>query len=150
MRRTWAAFIVLLSAVPSISAQSNTSLDVLLDKREASFGDVAYLALTAMKLIPETASAAQAVEALKGTGWKIRMLGPDSAVTLGDYAHLLMTAFKIQGGILYSLFPGPRYACRELAFLNVISVDARPLRSVSGEEAVRILGKVMEYMGGHP
>jgi hypothetical protein len=150
MRKTWAVFIVLLSAAASISAQSNSILDVLLDKPEASFGDAAYLALTAVKAIPETANAAQAVEALKGTGWKIGMHAPDSAVTLGDYAHLLMTAFKMQGGILYSLFPGPRYACRELAFLNIVSVDARPLRSVSGEEAVRILGKAMEYKGVQP
>jgi hypothetical protein len=150
MRRTLSVLIVLLAVVPSISAQSNSLLDALLDKSEASFGDAAYLALTAVKSLPETATTAQAVEALKATGWNVRVPAPDSAVTLGDYAHLLMTAFKMGGGILYSLFPGPRYACRELAFLSIISVDARPLRTVSGEEAVRILGKLMEYKGGHP
>ncbi len=54
----------------------------------------------------------------------------------------------LRGGILYSLFPGPRYACRELGYMKVIARDVLTGRSVSGEEAVRMLGKVMERTGG--
>ncbi|HTP57693.1 MAG TPA: hypothetical protein VMM82_02180, partial [Spirochaetia bacterium] len=76
------------------------------------------------------------------------ILAANAPVSLGDYSYLLMKAFNVTGGIFYSLFPSPRYACRELGFLRVIPSDARPLRSVSGEEAVRILSNMISLRGG--
>jgi hypothetical protein len=66
---------------------------------------------------------------------------------LGEYAYILMKAFHMQGGIMYSIFPGPRYASRELAFLEMIPGSASSGRTLSGEEVIRILGNVLGSRG---
>jgi hypothetical protein len=123
-------------------------MDQLLGQPQARFADVVYLTLAAAKIIPDTATPEEAVQSLRQQGWKVSVLPADSPITLGDYSYLLMNAFKVKGGIFYSLFPSPRYACRELGYLKVIPSEARPLRSVPGEEAVRILGNMLALRGG--
>lgn len=140
--------VLLVSAILRVTAQSNTVLDQLLDQPQASFANVVYMTLSAAKLLPDTATPDQALQSLQQQNWNIKILPADAPISLGDYSFLLMKAFKLSGGIFYSLFPGPRYACRELGYLKIIPTDARPLRSISGEEAVRILGNVMAYQGG--
>ncbi len=126
-------------------AQSNAVMDSLLAQKQASFGDAVYMAMSAVKLVPETASPADAIKALKGEAWGVSVLAADAPITLGQYAFLLMRAFKMRGGLMYSLFPGPRYAARELAYDRLIYGDASPYRTVSGREVVEILGSVMRY-----
>jgi hypothetical protein len=148
MKKSGAFLVLLFSITLPLGAQSNKLLDQLLDQPAASFAEVVYMTLAAAKLLPETATPAQALEALQQQNWKVRMLPADAPIPLGDYAFLLMKAFKLSGGLFYSLFPGPRYACRELGYLRIITTDARPNRYLSGEEAVRILGNVMARKEG--
>ncbi len=146
--KPWAFVVLFLSALLPLSAQSNQLLDQLLDQPEAHFGDVVYMTLAAAKLLPETATQQDALKSLQQQSWNIAVLPPDAPVPLGVYSYMLMKAFKLKGGLLYTLFPGPRYACRELGYMKAIASDARPGRNLSGEEAVRILGKVMARQEG--
>ena len=148
MKKSGMFLVLLVSAILPLASQSNQLLDQLLDEPEAHFGSVVYMTLAAAKLLPDTATPEQAVQVLRQQNWNVTILPVEAAVPLGDYSYLLMRAFKLSGGIFYRLFPGPRYACRELGYLKLIPADARPFRSVSGEEAVRILGNVMAYQGG--
>ncbi len=148
MKKPGVLLVLLLSTALPLAAQSNQLLDQLLDQPAASFGEVVYMTLSAAKLVPETATPAEALEALQQQNWKVRILPADAPIPLGDYAFLLMKAFKLSGGIFYSLFPGPRYAVRELGYIRVISTDARPNRNLSGEEAVHILGNLMARKEG--
>lgn len=147
MRKSGIFFVLLVSAILPIAAQSNTVIDQLLDEPQAGFANVVYMTLAAAKLLPDTATPEQALQSLQQQGWNVKILPAEAPISLGDYSFLLMKAFKLSGGILYSLFPGPRYACRELGYLKIIPTDARPLRSITGEEAVRILGNVMAWQG---
>jgi hypothetical protein len=146
--KKWGAFLFFLAlAVIPLGAQSNQILDQLLQQPQARFGDVVYLTLAAAKIVADTATPDQAIQTLQQQNWKAAILAADAPISLGDYSYLLMKAFNVKGGIFYSLFPGPRYACRELGFLKVIPSDARPLRYVSGEEVVRILGNMLALQG---
>jgi len=126
-------------------AQSNAVMDSLLSQKQASFGDAVYMVMSAVKLVPDSASPDDAIKSLKGAAWGIKILGAGSPITLGEYAFLLMRAFKMHGGIMYGLFPGPRYAARELAYDRLIYGDASPYRTLSGREVVELLGSVMRY-----
>jgi len=148
MKKSGVFLVLLLSMSLPLAAQSNQLLDQLLDQPAAQFGDVVYMTLTAAKLLPETATPEQALETLQQQDWKVQILPAEAPIPLGDYAYLLMKAFKLSGGLFYSLFPVPRDACRELGYLKIITADARPNRNVSGEEAVRILGNVMARKEG--
>jgi len=128
-----------------LAAQSNDIIDGLLAEEQASYGKAAYLALTASGLITEEQTPEQALEVLKEQGWKLDILSAAEPIKLGEYSFILMKVFHIQGGVMYSIMPGPRYAGRELSYLGMIHGSPSPYRTISGEEAVRILGNILEW-----
>lgn len=128
--------------------QSNSTLDKILATKEASFGDAAYLVLTATKKIPDSTTLSEAADAITKQGWGIKGASADQSITLGTYSLMLMKAFDMKGGIMYSLLPSPRYAARELTYLGDIHGDTSPYDPVSGTEAVDILGSVLNQKEG--
>jgi len=135
-----------LAALSPLAAQSNDILDSVVLDPEMLYKDGAYLVLTAAGVVPDTASPEDAVQALreKSGEWKIKDFSPGEPITLGEYSYLIMRAFSVKGGFLYALFPGGRYAARELVFKEWIIGPTSPYRTVSGEEALDILGRAME------
>ncbi len=148
MKKAATLFVLLCSGLLPLAAQSNQLLDQILAQPELSFGQAAYLLLTAAQKLPEQSSPEQAAEALASSGWRVKARPAEEPMPLGEYSYLLMQAFGIRGGLMYRLFPGPRYATRELASRKWITGRAWPGRALSGEEAVRLLGAVMESRGG--
>jgi hypothetical protein len=51
---------------------------------------------------------------------------------------------------MYSLFPGPRYAYRELLYLKIIQGRADGNFTVSGDRLLQILGRALQYAEGRP
>jgi hypothetical protein len=61
-----------------------------------------------------------------------------------------MRILNQRGGLTTSLFgPTPRYATRELMFLNVYP-PSTPNQVFSGTEFVGIIGRVEDYQRGNP
>jgi len=137
--------VALLAGAGSLWGQSNELLDDLFEEPATTLEQAAYLVLTAASLIPEDSSPADAAAALADQGWTVPERSAEEPLTLGEYSHLLMQAFELNGGLMYRIFPGPRYAGRELAYLQLIKGDISPYRTFSGEEAIGILGRLMEW-----
>ncbi|MCF7947832.1 MAG: hypothetical protein K9M94_04490 [Spirochaetia bacterium] len=131
-----------LSLMP---AQSNQIIDQLLEKKETSFAEALYLVQTATGEIPEDISPQIAAERFDSQGWNLPQISADTPITLGEYSQLLMHAFEIPGGIMYSIFPGPRYAAREAHYRGFVRGSALPGRSLSGSEVLFILRQVLEW-----
>ena len=136
--------IALLAGVGSLWGQSNELLDELFEEPATTLEQAAYLVLTAAGRIPDDSSPADAAAALAAQGWTVPERSADEPLTLGEYSYLLMRAFELSGGLMYRIFAGPRYAGRELAYLQLIKGDTSPYRTFSGEEAIGILGRLME------
>jgi len=130
-------------AIPPLAAQSNEVLDNVLAQASLSYANAAYLVGTAAGSVPETATPEEAVPQLEQAGWGLPGRGASDPVTLGDFSSMLMRAFAIHGGVMYWILPGPRYATRELVYLDIISGPAKPGMSLSGERALRILERVL-------
>lgn len=137
--------ILFVLSVSHLCAQSNETLDSFLEQEQAVFGYSAYMVLTAADELPEEASPEEAAAAVNRMGWKDSLSASDDRINLGEYSSLLMKAFDIRGGLMYTLFPGPRYAARELKYLQCIPGKSAPGRSISGPDAVQILGRVLEW-----
>jgi hypothetical protein len=74
----------------------------------------------------------------------------DTAVTRGTVAVALMQVIQNKGGItMHLLGPTPRYATRELMFLNVYPPSTAN-QTFSGNEFVGIIGRVEDYQRGNP
>ena len=80
--------------------------------------------------------------------WGIEPPEGRDSLTLGEFSHLVMRAFGIPGGIMYTFVPGPRYAARELGYREFILDKPWPDRSLSGEEALSILGEALAWKEG--
>ena len=73
-----------------------------------------------------------------------------AAVRRGILAVAIMRLLGERGGVTTTLFgPSPRYAVRELMFLNVYP-PSTPNQSFSGNEFVGIIGRIDDYQRGNP
>jgi hypothetical protein len=141
------AFVCLLALVCAaagpVKAQTAEHLDALLDNPALTYAQAAQIVLPAAGLAPEDispeAAFAEAQNYLPGNA------EPGGPVRLGELAFLIMRAFNLKGGICYSLFPGPRYAYRELVHRGFIQGRNDPALCVSGERLLRILGRVLDH-----
>ena len=139
-------FSLVLVCLPLIvSAQANTIIDELLEKDKADWGNTAYMVLTAAELIDENTDISEVLNSIDLQQWKMEIKQTNDLITLGEYSYLLMKAFDVPGGLMYKLIPGPRYAARELSYLNLIDNDKSPYRTLSGEEVLRIMGRLLEW-----
>ncbi len=128
-----------------LHSQSNTVIDELIEKENADWGQTTYLVLTAVELLDENEDIPGVMSALEAQQWKIDSKDAEEFITLGEYSYMLMKAFGLSGGLMYKIFPGPRYAARELDYLNFIDENKSPYRTLSGEEVLRILGRLLEW-----
>jgi hypothetical protein len=138
---------ILLTAVVAggVYTQSNDIIDEVLSKETIDFGSAAYLTMTAAGLVPETADTETVLRVLNDQKWGFETLKAGDSLTIGDYSHLLMKAFEIPGGLWFSLFPGSRYALREMLYKGIVSQPVWPGKLLRGDEAVRILLKVIDW-----
>jgi hypothetical protein len=129
------------------AAQSNEFMDSLLASGAVTAGQASYLALVASDKLGEDADQARAFEKLQSLGWAPKAAKADDPIRLSSYAFILMRAFALKGGVMYSLFPGPRYAYRELSSRRLIQGRSDPAETVDGVAAVRILNRVLDAAG---
>jgi len=137
-------FLISLISVIHLSAQSNNLIDNLLSQKEAAFGDTALLVLTAGRLIPEDSGTDAAIKYVAEKIGKLSGKKADNHITAAELSFIIMKTFNLKGGIMYMLFPGPRYAYRELVYRKDLSGRGGPYRKVPGEEVLRTLRQVMD------
>jgi outer membrane protein OmpA-like peptidoglycan-associated protein len=130
----------------SLRAQTAAEMDALLESGEVSFAQAARFTLVAADLLDERAASADAYALAREKGWLPANARANSPIKLGELCFLAMNAFDLKGSFLYALFPGPRYAFRELDYLKLIHGRRDPALRVSGESFLQILGGVTAYV----
>ncbi|MDR0450169.1 MAG: hypothetical protein LBH26_02780 [Treponema sp.] len=140
--RTALCFFFIIPAF--LPAQTAERLDALLDSAGVSYAEAAMMVLPAAGLAGEDVSPETAFAEARARALLPKAAEPGGAVRLGDLAFLIMGAFGLKGGLFYTLFPGPRYAYRELVHRRLIQGRNDPALSVSGERLLRILSRVLD------
>ncbi len=143
-------FLVLVcsSGFAFIFAQSNAILDELIAQKPVLLGQAAYLVLSAAGQIPDSATVDQATQMVHQKKWASPLLKASDPLPLDQLSYIIMSSLDIKGGLLYTIFPSPRYALRELTFLRVAAAPAWPDKLVAGDEAMRMLTKAMDIKEG--
>ena len=136
------AALVLLGGTVCV-AQSNEMIDRLLARESADFGSSVYMTLSAGELIEEGATVGDAFAKYQTLGWRLSSKSVDDRLTIGELSYLIMRSLDLSGGLMYTIYPSPRYAFRELVYKGVISRLVPPGRIVSGEQVIRYLGAVI-------
>ena len=130
-----------------IFAQTAEELDRLLETEAAGAGTAARFILGSAGLLPKDLSGDDAEKAAvlmaREQGWLRETVAEH--ISLKETAFLVMNAFGLKGGVLYSLARNPRYAYRELLYHGLIQGRADPDFTVSGPRLLQIIGRAIEY-----
>ncbi|MDR1287827.1 MAG: OmpA family protein [Treponema sp.] len=131
--------------------QVAAEMDKLLESREITWAEVCRFVLPASGILQEHSAAPAAFALARENGWLPKGAAADGPASLGGLSFLIMQSFSIKGSVLYALFPGPRYAYRQLDYLGLLPGLRDPALKVSGERLLQILGRVLTYRGdGEP
>ena len=140
--------VLLLLGSGGIDAQSNEILDTVLAAPRGSYGHAAYLFLAGDGTIDEQASFEAAVTALEQILPLAIERAVDEPLTLGEFALLVQLYYDLPRGLMGRLVAAPRYAVRDLRFLRVVQGRSYPNMQLSGEQMIRIVGRVLAYQEG--
>ena len=139
--------VVLISCLPAFS-QSNDHIDELLIQPQALLGSTAYIVLSAGKIIDESVDVAAAFDKAREMGIIPASATAETPVRVDQLSFMLMKSLSLKGGVMYSLFPGSRYAYKEMVYKKVVNGTGGPGRIVSGDEVLRSLTNALDLNGG--
>jgi outer membrane protein OmpA-like peptidoglycan-associated protein len=141
------SLIIFLAAGVFTHAQSAAELETFLEVRELSHAQAARFVLQAADISPAQGTQGwteeEAFDYCLGQEWFSRDAAPADPVRLDRLSRLIMGAFNFKGGIFYSLFKNAHYSYRELVHRQIIQGKSDPARSVSGEQLLAFLGKIL-------
>lgn len=138
-------FSILLSL--GAFSQSNEFVDKLINSKAISLGQAAYLVLVASDNLSDDSDELRAFDLLVQQGMVSSSDNSERSISMAEYAFILSKSFGIKGGIMFTLLPSPRYAYRELVARLIIQGKSDPMMTVSGERAIRMLGRVFDVKG---
>ena len=150
MKRTLCiAVTVFLIAVTSFG-QSAQRVDDILETTKTTFGQAAYVILTALHDDTDEMDFDTAFDRFKNENQNVirDSITAKDIIPIKTYAFLLMRAFNIKGGMLYRIYPCPRYAYRDLRYLTVIQGNNNPDASMTGAAMLQILSRIDTAQGG--
>jgi outer membrane protein OmpA-like peptidoglycan-associated protein len=139
-------FIAAFFAAP-LAAQTAAEMDGLLETKALSFARAARFVLVTAGLTGEASPPGEAYSLAAQKGWLPEDAAPDRPIATGELCFLIMRAFNMKGSFLYSLFPGPRYAFREFAYLKLLPGRRDPGLPVSGDGFLWILAAAASQAG---
>jgi len=131
-----------------VCAQTAEELETVLGTDNVTCAQAAGFVVAAANDAAVQNTSETAFEEALAKGWLPPKTKPEDYITLGRLSLLLMKAFNIPGGVMYTLIPGPRYAFRAMVSRSYIQGAADPAMKVSGERFLHILGKVLNTTGG--
>ena len=138
-------FLSLYSA--PLYAQTAAELEELLQTKTVSYAQAARFVLEAADAASlKDANAAFTFAAERA--WLPKNAAAEQAAQLDGIALLLMRAFDVKGGIWYSLAKNPHYAYRELVYQDVIQGRTDPEMTLTGEQFLFILNRLISVREG--
>lgn len=143
---TLVLFFSILFSLAAFS-QSNEFVDKLINSKAISLGQAAYLVLVASDNLADDSDEIRAFDLLVQQGMVSSSDNSERSISMAEYAFILAKSFGVKGGIMFTFFPSPRYAYRELVARLVIQGKSDPMMTVSGERAIRMLGRVFDIKG---
>lgn len=131
-------FIFALALVGSTGAQEGQFVDSYSSSEAVDGSRTVYLlAIGAGTLEPTTPYSADAVERATLAG--LERYAAEKPISLSELAFLVSRYFDIRPGLMGRLFPGPRYALRDLRREDIVLYDVDAAAPVPGAVALRTI-----------
>jgi len=143
-RRLFFFSIVFLILLAPIFAQTAAEIETLLASGAVSYDQAASFVLKAA----DVDAAGSAFNYASGQKWLSGKASSGGMATLDEVSLLIMGAFGIKGGIMYSATKSPHYAYRELVYKGIIQGRTDPGLAVSGDLLLYLVGRVLDQTEG--
>ncbi len=142
------ASLFLSAAVYSQSADVVTDI---LQTKEVTFGQIAYLSGVRQQFINDDTSYEEAVNVMKNKGFIKKTVNADDPIPYANISYLYLQIWpKARGGFMYRMTNGaPRYAFIFLREEGYIDQHADPADKVDGQKALNLLSECMNAFGGY-
>jgi len=140
-----------LLAVPCLLfAQMAERIERLLGQDRVSYRDAALLVMEASGRIDaaEQVSADDAFSLAAERGWLPKGAKAEGDAKLNGVSLLVIRAFDINGGALFSLFKNPHYAYRAMVYRGIIQGRSDPQMAVSGGLLLFTVNRALGIGGG--
>jgi len=150
MKRTIGIAVAVFLTVAASFGQSAEKVDKILETEQATFGQAAYLIQTALNDGSDGLDFDIAFDRFKSENENLirDSVTAEDIISTKTYAFLLMKAFDIKGGLMYRIYPCPRYAYRNLRYLAVIQNKNDPDAPMTGTAMLQIFGRIDTIQGG--
>jgi outer membrane protein OmpA-like peptidoglycan-associated protein len=131
---------------PAFLAAQSTAQEIenLLEQRAVTYLQAARFVVEAADLMPFS-NPMRAFHFAEERGWLPRNSSPNQTARLDGLSLLVMRAFGIRGGVMYSITHAPRFAYRELVYYGIIQGRAAPNMAVSGYDLLFIINRVLSH-----
>ncbi|MFP3040224.1 hypothetical protein LQZ19_00230 [Treponema primitia] len=137
--------LLFLGAAVLSHTQTAAELERVLGLKTVSCEDAAWFILSATAALPPDSSPAEAYNFARENKWLPKKTRAEGAITFGGVSLLIMKSLSLKGGLMYTLFPGPRYSYRELSRLQILQGRSYSTAQISGETLLRILSRALDY-----
>ena len=143
MKKTF-ILIIFLSAF-MIYAQSNEQIDRLMEADKTTVAEASLLILSSAGIIDPESDSSSALQYINGKKWYKAGINGNEPLTAGNASYLFMKAFNINGGLMYKIAPGPRYAVREMKYNDILDKRTETSTIMSGEDFLVFLSEALSW-----
>ncbi len=143
------AVLFLTPALGQAKTGDDEVIDSILGQNAISWANATWLVGRASGIFDEATSPTAAADKAAKAGWGPPGIPPDAPVDLKSFSLIVVKALAIPTGLMYGLFPGPRYALRELIYRKIVPATLGPDEAVKGEDAMRYLQAAQDWKEAH-
>ena len=149
-------FFLCAALYAPLHAQTADEIQTLLQTQAVTYAQAARFVLEAADVngAYDKTSGQDAVRFAVENKWLTQKAQAQDAITLENLSLLIMKAFGLKGGPMYTWFGGAHYSYREMVFKDLIQGRSDPQMKVSGAQMMlivnRLLSRVEETPAGPP
>ena len=144
----------LLAAPAFLLAQTAYEMQNLLQTQAVSYEQAAWFVLEAANVPGDSnrskKSKEEAFRFAAEQRWLPSNANPSKQINLQRVSLLIMRAFGIKGGLMYTVSKSSHYAYREMVYQDIIQGRADPRMAVSGELLLFLVERVLYRMDDDP
>ena len=142
----------LLTVPVFLFGQTADGIEFYLDIKAVNYKQAVWLVLEAANVSGDynRFNPEEAFRFAEERRWLPRNADPMKKIKLRQVALLLMQAFDLKGGLMYTIFKTPHYAYREMVYQDIIQGRADPGMPVSGELLLFLISQVLSRMDEIP
>jgi len=143
--------IFLLFICAALQAQTADLIQTLLQTQAVSYAQAAGFVLEAADLSGfDKTSGQDALRFAVEKKWLPANTNAQDAISLEKLSLLIMKAFGLKGGPMYTWFGSAHYSYREMVFKDLIQGRNDPTMKVSGEKMIYIVNRLLYMIEDNP